>query len=138
MIFTIHLHMHQQTWESTVLVLTLFPLFSPYARRFSKQTDKKNAYRAVFVVSAILNITLNICILQQGLSAVQTSKPTSKARGVLLFCNVSYCVSYRDTVSGYVSYRGETYHCRPMYHQPVLQGMLFLYQGNLITKFCQF
>ena len=36
--------MHQQTWESTLLlVLTLLPLFSPYARQFSEQTDKKKS-----------------------------------------------------------------------------------------------
>ena len=44
-IFAIHLHMHQQTWKalSSILVLILL-LFGPYARQFSKQTDKKNPY----------------------------------------------------------------------------------------------
>ena len=53
---------------------------------------------------------------QLGLSAVQTSDTTSKTHGVLL-CNVSYHVLYLDTVSGYVSYCGKMYRCRPM-HAP--------------------
>ena len=48
------------------LVLALFPLFSPYARRFAEQTGKKNPCWAVFVESAILNIMLNACMLQLG------------------------------------------------------------------------
>ena len=41
---------------------------------------------------------------------VQTSEPTSKTRHFV----VSYRVWYRDTVSGYVLYRGKIYRCRPV------------------------
>ena len=58
--------------------------------------------------------TQHVCF-QLGLSAVQTSEPTSKTRGntllVLLLCNVSYRIV--TTLSGYVSYRGRMYCCRP-------------------------
>ena len=97
-IFTIHLHMHQQTWESTVFN-HCSPSFHLYSRCRTQQ--------------------MHACF-QLGLSAVQTSEPMSKTRGntllVLLLCNVSYrIVSYRivTTLSGYVSYRGRMYRCRP-------------------------
>ena len=80
-------------------------LDSPYAWRFSKLTRKIHA--------------------EIGLSAVQTSEPTSKTRGntllVLLLCNVMYRIVYRivTTVSGYVSFRGKMYRCRPTHDTSV-------------------
>ena len=58
-----------------------------------------------------------------------------RARHDAFCCYVTYRIVYRivTTVSGYVSYRGKMNRCRPMYHQ-VLQGMLFLYQGNLTAN----
>ena len=66
---------------------------------------------------------------QLGSSAVETSEPTSKTRGnghVLLLCNVSYCVSYRDNCIGILSYRGKMYRCRPS-----CVSCFFLFPGNL-------
>ena len=45
------------------LVLTLLPLFSPYARRFSKQTDKKNPCWAGFSIIFKMADTTNACVL---------------------------------------------------------------------------
>ena len=45
------------------LVLTLLPLFSPYARRFSEQTDKKNPCWAVFSIIFKMADTTNACVL---------------------------------------------------------------------------
>ena len=68
-IFTIHLHMQQQTWESTVFNQCL----ALYSKWWTQQT---------------------CACFQLGLSAVQSSEPTSKTRSstllVLLLCNVSY------------------------------------------------
>ena len=55
-----------------------------------------------------------------GLSAVQASEPTSKTRGNTLLVLLLLYVTYRivhcigTTVSGYVSYHGKMYHCRPI------------------------
>ena len=45
------------------LVLTLLPLFSPYAGRFSEQTDEKNPCWAVFSVIFKMADTTNACVL---------------------------------------------------------------------------
>ena len=50
--------------------LHLLPLFSPYAWRFSEQTDEKNHAEQCLALYSRL-----------GLSAIQTSEPTSKTRG---------------------------------------------------------
>ena len=98
----LHLHMHQQTRESSLLlVLTLFPLLSPYARRFSEQTDEKNPCWAVFVVSAILNIMLNACVLQLGFVSCTDFWAHEEDTRRFVLCNVSY----RDIVSGIVSWK---------------------------------
>ena len=85
------------------LVLTPFPLFSPYALRFAEQTDKKNPCWAVLVVSAILNIMLNACVLQLGFVSCTDFCAHEQDTSSLLLCNVLY----------HVSYRGKTYRCRP-------------------------
>ena len=98
------------------LELILLPLFNPYARQFSKQTDEKYPYWAVF--SVIQEGGHNKHSFQLGLSAVPTSEPTTKTWGntllVLLLHNVSYRVSYRDNCIGIrIVDRGKMYHCRP-------------------------
>ena len=45
------------------LVLTLLPLFSPYAQQFSEQTDEKNPCWAVFSVIFEMADTTNACML---------------------------------------------------------------------------
>ena len=95
------------------LVLTLLLLFSPYVRRFSEQTDKKNPCWAVFSVMFKMADTTNACVLPT------TSKTQGNTLLVLLLCNVSYHVTYRimyrivTTASGYVSYHRKMYRCRP-------------------------
>ena len=68
------------TYASTNMGKHYLRLDSPYAWRFSKLTRKIHA--------------------EIGLSAVQTSEPTSKTRGntllVLLLCNILYHVSHHD------------------------------------------
>ena len=123
-IFTIHLHNYASTNMGKyclLLVLTLFPHFSPYARQFSKQTDKKNPCWAVFSIIYSRWWTQQTCVLPiVGLSTVQTSESTSETWGntplVLLLCN-DYGIVYGivATVSGYVSYHGKLYCCRPTY-----------------------
>ena len=80
------------------LLLTPLPLFSPYARQFSKQTDEKNPCWAVFSVIFGWRTQQTHACFQLGLSAVQTPEAMSKTWGntllVLLLCNVSYRVSY--------------------------------------------
>ena len=98
------------------LVLTLLPLSSPYAQRFSEQTDKKNVCRAVFSIIFKMADTTHACFLL-GLSAVQTSEPMNKTRGntFLFCCYVTYRIVHLivTTVSGYISYCGKMYCCRP-------------------------
>ena len=59
-----------------------------------------------------------------GLSAVQTSQPARHTAIPFLFCRcVMYCIMYHivTTVSGYVSYCGKMYRCRPtVYHTKTL------------------
>ena len=81
------------------LVLILLPLFSPYARRFSEQTDEKNPCWAVFSVIFKMADTTNACMLPTRLVSCtesQTSEPISRTWGVLLLCNILYRVSCHD------------------------------------------
>ena len=86
------------------LVLTLLLLFSPYARRFSKQTDEKIHAEQCLVLSSRWQTQQTHVCFQLGLSAVHTSEPTSKTRGnallVLLLRNVMYRNMYRDNCIG--------------------------------------
>ena len=63
-IYCIHLCINKHGKASCLqLVLTLLPLFSPYARQFSKQTDEKNPCWAVFSVIFKMADTTNACVL---------------------------------------------------------------------------
>ena len=57
----------------------------------------------MFVVSAILNIMLNTCVLQLGFVSCTDFCAHEQDTSSLLLCNVLY----------HVSYRGKTYRCRP-------------------------
>ena len=101
-ILTIHLHMHQQTWESSLqLVLTLLPLM--HGDFPNKLTRKIHAEQCLALYSIRRTQQTHACF-QLGLSAVQTSEPTRKTRGntllVLLLYKVLYRVSYRDNCIG--------------------------------------
>ena len=66
--------------------------------------------QAIVIFSVILLADTNAC--EFPMSAVQTSKPTRQYPS----CFVGmYRIVYRivTTVSGYVSYHGKMYHCRP-------------------------
>ena len=92
------------------LVLILLPLFSPYARRFSKQTDEKNPCWAVFSVIFKMTDTTNACVLPTRLVSC-TDFWCPRARHEAFCCYVMYHIV--TTVSRYVSYCGKMYRCRP-------------------------
>ena len=101
------------------LVLTLLPLFSPYAQRFSKQTDEKNPCWAVFNVIFMMADTTKACMLPTRLVSC-TDFWAHKAVPFLFCCYVTYrTIVYHivTTVSAYVSYCGKMYRCRPCFDQ---------------------
>ena len=101
-IFMIHLHMHRQTWESTVFnqcspsfhFLVLMHCDSP-----NKLQRKSHAAQCLALYSRWQTQQMHV-YFQLGLSAVQTSESMSKTQGntllVLLLYKVLYCVSYCD------------------------------------------
>ena len=98
------------------LVLTLLPLFSPYARRFSEQTDKKNPCWAVFSIIFKMADTTNACVLPAcQLYRLLSLRARHEAIPFLFCCYVKYRIVYHivTTVSGYVLYCRKMYHCRP-------------------------
>ena len=75
------------------LVLTLFPLFSPYARWFSEQTYERNPCWPVFSVIFKMADTTNACVLPTRLvSCTDDSheQDTRRCCYVMLLCNVLY------------------------------------------------
>ena len=86
--------------------------------QFSEQTDKKNPYWAVFSIIFKMMDTTNACVLPTRLVSCAdfwAHEQDMGRRTCLFCCYVTYCVLYRivTNVSGYVSYRGEMYRCRP-------------------------
>ena len=111
-IFMIHLHMHQQTWESSLqLVLTLLPLM--HGDFPNKLTRKIHAEQCLALYSRWWTPT-HACFQCQ-LYRLLSPRARHKAIPFLFCCYVMYCIVYRivTTVSGYVSYRGKMYCCRP-------------------------
>ena len=112
------------------LVPTLLLLFSPFARQFSKHlvTRKIHTEQCLALYSRWWTQHTHACF-QLGLSAVQTSEPTSKTWGnrhipcfvenksfdpiaipFLFCCCVTYCIMYRivtNCIGIYVSYHGK-------------------------------
>ena len=86
----------------------------------NKLTRKIHAEQCLALYSRWWTQQMHACF-QLGLSAVQTSEPTSKTWGdrhacFAVKCNLSYPASYRDSCIRilYVSYRREMYRCRPL------------------------
>ena len=112
------------------LVLTLLPLFSPYAQRFSEQTDEKNPCWAVFSVMCYLQDGRHNKCMCASMHASMFSFNImfvieinhSIAIPFLFCCYVTYRIVYRivTNVSGCVSYRRKMYRCRPRYKLEVL------------------
>ena len=79
------------------LVLTLLPVFSPYALRFSEQTDEKNPCWAVFNTFKMVHTT-NACLLQTRLVSYADfwahEQDTRQHYYATLLCNVY--VLYQD------------------------------------------
>ena len=72
-------HLHITNMAKCLPLVLPLPLFSPYARRFSKLTRK-----IVFSVISKMADTTCLRASNLGLSAVQTSEPMSKTRGKTL------------------------------------------------------
>ena len=89
------------------LVLTLLLLFSPFARQFSEQTDKKNQYWAVFSIIFKMVDTTNTCTLPTRLVSCKdfwAHEQDTRWQA----CYATYHIVYRiDNCIG-----GKMYHCR--------------------------